>query len=119
MLVNDDYLLNLHIDPYPPPNDITLTKLGAHDALYNYSTEMFFEWSPVIINCPTLYYDISSNCGLCPNTSHTEPTATCSAHISELSGGQCTFEVKTGVCNDLLGATDMIQLTLTGTKENC
>ena len=98
-----------------------LTKLNAHEALYNYSIKMIFEWSPVIINCPTLYYVISSNCGLCPNTTD-KPTATCSANISELSGGQCTFEVKTGVCNgnvDLLGATEMIQLTLTGTKENC
>lgn len=71
------------------------------------------------MNCPTLYYAISSKCGLCPNTTN-DPSAMCSANISELYGGQCTFEVKTGVCNrsdDFLGATEMIQLNLTGTMQ--
>ena len=112
------------VGPYPPPNNINLdvhTRGLSHD---NSFIEMIFKWHPVVINCPTLYYTISSNCGLCPNITN-KTSIVCSANVSELSGGQCTFQVKTGVCNtsdhNLLGAavTDIVQLSLTGIKENC
>ena len=82
---------------------------------------MVFKWNPVIMNCPSLYYIISSDCGLCRdnNIIINETTATCSA--TGLSREYCTFGVKTGVCNSsehLQGATGMIQL-ITGTKVNC
>ena len=50
----------------------------------------------VVDDCSTQYI-ISSDCGLCPNTF---TTITCSVWSE-----YCTFEVRTGICNDFLIGT--------------
>ena len=61
----------IHAEPFPSPNGMFLSDIGP--------THMTFKWSPLLLNCPSLKYIITSersNCGICPNTT-TNTTATC------------------------------------------
>ena len=93
----------IHADPFPPPNNVTISDLAIIDEL---SIRVTFEWS-VVTNtntiCPALFYIITSNCGICPNRTNTSTTDT-TVHVTcteVLIGQLCTFSVRTSVCNSL------------------
>ena len=63
---------------------------------------MTFKWSPLLLNCPSLKYIITSesNCGVCPNTT-TNTTATCTDIT--IDGRTCNLFVQTEVCESIIG----------------
>ena len=86
--------LDFHAEPYPSPKDIFLSDIGP--------THMTFEWSPLIFNCPSLQYIITSdsNCGTCPNAT-INATATCTNMT--INGHTCNLFVQTEVCGSIIG----------------
>ena len=71
---------------------------------------LIFVWSPVVLNCPSLHYIITSNCGLCPNAT-TVTTATCRG----LSvGDRCVFGLRPVVCSTVIGNASTVSVDLKG-----
>ena len=64
------------------------------------SKELMFSWSPVAPDHSTLHYDITSNCGSCPNTT-TNTTATCTDVPTD--GSVCTLAILAVVCGNIMG----------------
>ena len=85
----------IHAEPFPSPNGMFLSDIGP--------THMTFKWSPLLLNCPSLKYIITSersNCGICPNTT-TNTTATCTDMT--IDGQTCNLFVQTEVCESIIG----------------
>ena len=118
MMIMNNHDINDCTDTYPPPNEVRVTQLDVPYSDHSMATvEVTLVWSPVVTDCSTQYYIISSDCGLCPNTSTTDitTTITCSAWSPMMEGEYCIFEVRTGICNDsLIGTSRTIGLTLKG-----
>ena len=73
---------------------------------------------PVSLNCPSYYYNITSNnCGTCPNSTNS-PTATCFNFTATTSGVLCMFGVQVVVCGGtnfaVGGTTNITMVNLTG-----
>jgi hypothetical protein len=87
------------IDPFPPPLNVIISDV-AMDEL---SIQVTFKWSVVVTNtiCPALFYIITSNCGLCPNSVNAIDTTVYVTCTEVLIGELCTFSVRTSVCNSL------------------
>ena len=89
-----------YVDPYPPPNDVIISELAIMDDL---SIQVTFEWSAVVTNyCSTLLYIITSNCGLCPNSTSTTDTTVHVTCAKVLIGQLCTLSVHTSVCESFV-----------------
>ena len=74
---------------------------------------LIFAWSAVILNCPSLRYTITSDCGLCPNATKAT-TATC----RELSvGDRCVFGIRSAVCSTIVGNINTISVDLKGKRD--
>ena len=102
------------IDPYPPPNDVMISELVLEDHL---SLQITFEWNAVVSNfCPTLFYIITSNCGVCPNItrSNTADSAIAVTCNNVLIGQLCTLSVRTSVCGSLTGNSISIAVMFDG-----
>lgn len=94
-------------DPLPPPNDITIIHVTEDT---DGTTNLAFIWSPVVLNCPSLRYIITSNCGLCPNA--TSMTTIKCRGISV--GERCTLTVQSEVCGSIIGNATTISVDLKG-----
>ena len=88
---------SLYIEPFPPPTDIELVESN--------DTHLRLSWKKVSSNCSSIRYQIvASNCGECPHTTLTNE-ATCIGNYTQLRNNQqCSFAVKTVVCDDIAGA---------------
>ena len=64
----------------------------------------------MILNCQSLHYFITSNCGLCPNTT-TMTTIKCRG-ISV--GEQCELSVQSEVCDSVVGNASSVLVNLKG-----
>ena len=84
----------------------TTGPLSAPNKLYTSNAdfsqqEITFSWSPVVSDCPAIYYNIpSSNCGSCPTTTN-HTTVTCTDVPT--NGSVCTFALQTVVCGNITG----------------
>ena len=105
-LIGTGFILIL-TDPFPPPNDTTIN--GIMEDM-DRNMILIFTWSPVVLNCLSLHYVITSNCGSCPNTT-VMTTITCRG---VLVGEQCTFTLRSGVCSSIVGNASTISVDLKG-----
>ena len=97
----------MHIDPLPPPSDVTISRIMEES---DGSMDLTFTWTPVILNCPNSHYIITSNCGLCPNIT-TVTTVTCNGMAL---GECCTFAVQSAVCGSIIGNASNVSVELKG-----
>lgn len=82
-------------EPFPPPTDVQLLEANH--------THLSFNWSLVLLNCPSVQYHIvASNCGECPNTTTSNEVICTGNYVQNLiiSRHQCSFAVQASVCND-------------------
>ena len=100
------------LDDFPPPKDFIATMdLSLR--------EITFKWSksPVVLDCPSLHYNITtSNCGSCPTTT-TNTTVTCTDVPTD--GSVCTFSIESVVCGkvvNLFNNTIHIPMNVTDTS---
>ena len=105
-----------NLDDFPPPNDfITTTDLSLREVTFKWSK------SPVqlVLDCPSLHYNItSSNCGSCPTTT-TNTTVTCTDIPTETDASMCTFSIESIVCGkvvNLFNDTIHIPMNMTDTS---
>ena len=98
-------------DPLPPPNDVTFSYIMEDS---DGSMALTFNWTPVILNCPSLQYIITSNCGSCPNMTMIT-TVTCRGIEF---GKRCTFEISSAVCGSIIGNTSAILVDLKGIRRS-
>jgi hypothetical protein len=85
----------MHIDPLPPPHNVIISDVAIMDEV---SIRVTFEWV-TNTHCPALFYIITSNCGLCPNSVSATDTTVHVTCTEVLIGELCTFSVRTSVCN--------------------
>ena len=101
-------LLLLHITAknlYPPPDNLYLA-----DAQQG---RLVFNWTPVISNCSTLQYNITSDCGTC-YTFTNATTATCSDLQLTTNAVLCHFRVSSRACDLVGNSSSPIAVTLKG-----
>lgn len=82
-------------ESYPPPDNIHLVDYSVNPNI------LTFTWDPLLTNCSTLNYTITTtNCGRClPPASHT--TTVCAD--APISRNPCIFRVRTDVCGTIVG----------------
>ena len=84
-------LCSVCTEPFPPPTDVQLVEANH--------THLSFNWSLVLLNCPSIFYHIvASNCGQCPDTT-TSNKVICTGNYAMISH-QCSFAVQASACND-------------------
>ena len=100
---NTDYYTPLYIDPFPPPDDISLSEIRP-------GPELKFNWTRK--NCLMISYSITSDCGNCP-TSTAINTAVC-INVP-IDDRVCLFAVRTVVCGNIDGTqSNSLSVTLKG-----
>ena len=100
----------LYLDTFPQPMEIMVN-------IANDLSKLIFHWTPASLTCPSLHYDITSNCGLCPNT--TRDTRVVCTDIVSVGSGQCWFIVQAVVCGRIMtNDTASVQITVKGIISN-
>lgn len=74
--------------------------------------KLTFTWSSVAIDCSSIAYITTFDCGYCPNTTASAKAVCYSTDI--VIGSECTFTIQTEVCNSLTGNITTIHLKLQG-----
>lgn len=82
-----------NIEPFPPPNLISLSEI-------RFGPELIFNWTRAILKCQEISYTITSDCGNCPTTT-TFSSALCRNVPTD--GRVCSFAVKTNICGNIEG----------------
>ena len=98
-----------YTDAYPPPDEVRL--LNVSQKL------LTFMWNPVALSCASIYYEVRTSCGICPNRTSSN-FAYCS--ISDVPNNVCEFSVRSVVCDDLAGNWSIpITVSLQGMCNSC
>ena len=88
-----------------PPNNVCLSD--------TYEGTLVFNWTSPIQKCTSISYQISSDCGSCPETTSTT-TVNCSVGAITHEASNCTFSVRSVVCGRTGEANRPIIVTLKG-----
>ena len=89
-------------EPFPPPNDIHLSDIGPTHLTFSWNQSLlnYPPWRPLDGSCSTIYNVITSNCGICPNS--TTLTSTTCTNIT-IDGRICSLAIQTVVCGNIVG----------------
>ena len=90
---------------YPPPNDVHLADVRPG--------QVTFTWTSVSSSCSSVYYNITSDCGVCPTTINMT-TATCSDLQLSTEPVVCTFRVSSVVCDLTGNPSEPVVVTIKG-----
>ena len=92
---------------HPPPSDVHLADVRPG--------QVTFTWTSVSSSCSSLYYNITSDCGVCPTTGTTNmTTATCSDLQLSTQPVVCTFRVSSVVCDLTGNPSEPVVVTIMG-----
>ena len=99
--------LSLYLDPFPPPESITLSNIVHRPSLL-----LTFTWGPDP-GCRALY-TITSTCGNCATSIRSTETICHNVEVPMTAGGRvCTFEVRTDACGSIPGVmTNTLRVNL-------
>ena len=106
MHVSTLYCVCIHAGPYQrAPSGVNLTNVRPD--------ELTFAWTQIDPNCPTVQYNITSDCGSCSTGSGT--SATCSNLQLSATERNCTFSIKSMICGFTGPSSNAVTVTLRGT----
>ena len=98
------YMITYIVGPYQrAPGGVTLTDVSQG--------KLTFSWTQIDPNCPTVQYQIMSDCGNC---STTNTSATCSNLSLSTTERNCTFSVGSVICGFTGPSSNPITVTLKG-----
>ena len=90
----------------PAPTNVKL--IDAHSGM------LTFSWSPVTLRCSDFYYEITTDCGNCPQTTKST-SVVCSVLILSSVSRVCSLSVRSVTCGNIIGNwSDPVSVSLKG-----
>ena len=96
-------ILTQYVGPYQRiPGDIHLTITDGN--------QLNFSWTSVNSSCPSISYNINSNCGACPMTTNTTAAICSDPQLPSV----CTFSIRSVVCGPVGMPSNPLMVILRG-----